>query len=250
VPLKAGKRVIGVLEVYTRTPRQWSGDEVRLLLTFAAQATVALQNARLVQESGRAARHAGLLRGLLDLALAPDPPPPAQLVRVVADGLGRDSEPLGSGGDLRAGHAPEPLLVVLLEQRRRQNDGAAGSSTDNWHVVAAESPSFPAGSAGLSQENAAAALSENVLRQIVMAVTDAFAAAEDAQHTAVATDSRDLLLVRGGRDGDTALAVLAAARPQHTAVTALDDAELGTILRQALHIFTRERDRAAERFKN
>jgi hypothetical protein len=240
-----------VLEVYTRAPRQWRGDEVRLLLTFAAQATVALQNARLVEESGRAARHAGILRSLLDLALAPDPPPPAQLVRVVADGLGRDSKPLGSSnGDLQAGHSPEPLLVVLLEQRRRQNDGAAGSSTDNWQVVAAQSPSFSAGSAGLSQENVAAALPEDVLRPILRAVTDAAAATEAAQHTAVATDSRELLLVRGGRDGDTALAVLAAARPQHTAVTALDDAELGTILRQALHIFTRERDRAAERFKN
>ena len=53
VPLKLGKEVLGVLEVYTREPRRFTADEIRLLLTFASQASVGLQNAMLVEQAGR-----------------------------------------------------------------------------------------------------------------------------------------------------------------------------------------------------
>ncbi len=51
VPLKLGKDVLGVLEVYTRGPRRFSSDEIRLLLTFASQASVGLQNVLLVEQA-------------------------------------------------------------------------------------------------------------------------------------------------------------------------------------------------------
>ncbi len=53
VPLKLGKEVLGVLEVYTQGPRRFTADEIRLLLTFASQASVGLQNALLVEQAGR-----------------------------------------------------------------------------------------------------------------------------------------------------------------------------------------------------
>ncbi len=53
VPLKLGKKVLGVLEVYSRDPRRFTADEVRLLITFASQASVGLQNALLVEQAGR-----------------------------------------------------------------------------------------------------------------------------------------------------------------------------------------------------
>ena len=53
VPLKLGKEVLGVLEVYTREPRRFTASEIRLLLTFASQASVGLQNALLVEQAGR-----------------------------------------------------------------------------------------------------------------------------------------------------------------------------------------------------
>lgn len=53
VPLKIGKDVIGVLEVYTGEPRRFTADEVRLLITFASQASVALKNAQLVDQANR-----------------------------------------------------------------------------------------------------------------------------------------------------------------------------------------------------
>ncbi len=53
VPLKIGKEVLGVLEVYSREPRRFTADEVRLLITFASQASVGLQNALLVEQAGR-----------------------------------------------------------------------------------------------------------------------------------------------------------------------------------------------------
>ena len=53
VPLKLGTDILGVLEVYSREPRRFTPDEVRLFLVFASQASVALQNALLVEQAGR-----------------------------------------------------------------------------------------------------------------------------------------------------------------------------------------------------
>jgi len=52
VPLKLGRDVLGVLEVYTRGPRRFTPDEMRLMITFASQASVGLQNALLVEQAG------------------------------------------------------------------------------------------------------------------------------------------------------------------------------------------------------
>ncbi|HZO89413.1 MAG TPA: GAF domain-containing protein [Chthonomonadaceae bacterium] len=41
VPLKAGRRTVGVVEIYTQEPREFSQEEVQLLSTFARRARVA-----------------------------------------------------------------------------------------------------------------------------------------------------------------------------------------------------------------
>jgi hypothetical protein len=88
VPLRLDRQVVGVLEVYTREPRPWRGDEVRLLLTFASQAAVAFQNARLADQSGRAARSAEVLQQLFRLAVSPEPPDAQAVVTTLGAGLG------------------------------------------------------------------------------------------------------------------------------------------------------------------
>ena len=47
VPLKVGKRAIGVLRVYSDTKREWSDEEERFLEAAANLSAIALDNARL-----------------------------------------------------------------------------------------------------------------------------------------------------------------------------------------------------------
>ena len=49
VPLKAGKKVIGVLRVYTGEVREFSDEEIRFLEAVANLSAIALENARLHQ---------------------------------------------------------------------------------------------------------------------------------------------------------------------------------------------------------
>jgi GAF domain-containing protein len=41
IPLKSDRRVVGVIEIYSQTPREFSRDEVQLLATFARRARLA-----------------------------------------------------------------------------------------------------------------------------------------------------------------------------------------------------------------
>ncbi len=51
VPLQVGDKIIGVLDVMTRLPRDFSADERDFLITLAGQAAVAIENARLFDET-------------------------------------------------------------------------------------------------------------------------------------------------------------------------------------------------------
>ena len=68
VPLKLGKEVLGVLEVHTREPRRFTPDEMRLMITFASQASVGLQNALLVEQAGHRLDELHALGALAELA--------------------------------------------------------------------------------------------------------------------------------------------------------------------------------------
>ncbi len=49
LPLLYGERVTGILAIYTRTPHHFVDEEVSLLLSFAGQAAIAIENARLYE---------------------------------------------------------------------------------------------------------------------------------------------------------------------------------------------------------
>jgi diguanylate cyclase (GGDEF)-like protein len=56
VPLIAHGEVVGTLAMYSATPRRFSGDTQRLVRLYAAQAAIAIANARLLAETHRLAR--------------------------------------------------------------------------------------------------------------------------------------------------------------------------------------------------
>jgi GAF domain-containing protein len=63
LPIVVGDRVIGcVLWVEPRTPREFSGSDIRLAQTLTSQATIALENARLFRQAQRQAHEQALLR--------------------------------------------------------------------------------------------------------------------------------------------------------------------------------------------
>ncbi|WP_247648662.1 helix-turn-helix domain-containing protein [Saccharomonospora xinjiangensis] len=59
VPLSLGEQVIGVLFAAERRPRSFSPDEVALLSSFADHAAIAIDNARLIEESAAALAELG-----------------------------------------------------------------------------------------------------------------------------------------------------------------------------------------------
>jgi PAS domain S-box-containing protein len=64
VPLRAKERIIGVLTIADQTARSFSEAEIALLQTFADQAALALENARLYTETARQRREAEVLAEL------------------------------------------------------------------------------------------------------------------------------------------------------------------------------------------
>ncbi len=65
LPLVFGARVSGVLAIYTRAPHAFTTEEVSALRSFAGQAAIAIENARLYEASERTAREA---RSLYEVA--------------------------------------------------------------------------------------------------------------------------------------------------------------------------------------
>ena len=137
VPLRGTNGVIGVLEVYTRERRTWDSDEVRLLLTFAAQAAVAFQNARLAQESERGERMARLLERLLDMATRTTPPEAEEVVAALALGLNAPIITLYREKDgWRQGIVSSPLDAALLDALWQTVAGnTAGSDDFQWTIA-------------------------------------------------------------------------------------------------------------------
>ena len=114
VPLRFGEEIIGVLEVYAREPRRWQTDAVRTLLTFALQAAVAFQNARLAEESERTKRIARLYERLMEMMRQTDPPRAEEVVALLALNLNAPVATLYRDADARwrAGPASVPADAV------------------------------------------------------------------------------------------------------------------------------------------
>jgi PAS domain S-box-containing protein len=66
LPLVYGERVTGALAIFTRTPHIYTDEEVRLLQSFAAQAAVAVENARLFQQEQERRRQVEAIRAVTE----------------------------------------------------------------------------------------------------------------------------------------------------------------------------------------
>jgi GAF domain-containing protein len=70
VPLRGvgGRQdVVGVLEIYTRSRREWRTEEIRLLITFASQAAAALRSAHEAEQREKSSRCADVALKLLKI---------------------------------------------------------------------------------------------------------------------------------------------------------------------------------------
>ena len=95
VPLVGGDRTLGLLGLYHRRDRRWPEDEVALVQTFADQAAVAIQNARLYHS---VADQAARMRAIQDLS--------ARLnglteVRAIAEAIVAEATTLADYHDIR-----------------------------------------------------------------------------------------------------------------------------------------------------
>ncbi len=75
LPLKIGNRVVGVMNISFNEPRQIPEEELGLLQLLADQAAIAIENARLFEQSSKERRHIGLLYDInreLSHSLEPD----------------------------------------------------------------------------------------------------------------------------------------------------------------------------------
>jgi GAF domain-containing protein/CheY-like chemotaxis protein len=69
VPLVHGERLTGALAVVTREPHEFDAEEVELLRSFASQAAIAMENARLYDETVRRTEEAASARAMLESRL-------------------------------------------------------------------------------------------------------------------------------------------------------------------------------------
>ena len=137
VPLKLGRDVLGVLEVYTREPRRFTPDEMRLMITFASQASVGLQNALLVEQAGHRLNDLQALGALAEMAAQarPDGELLPDALRLLADATRADAgvlrvyAPTDRTDVYRRGEGDgdDREMETLLRDLAAQVEGAAGA---------------------------------------------------------------------------------------------------------------------------
>ncbi len=66
-PLKVRNKVVGVMNIAFDHPYAFPEEEIRLIELFADQAAIAIENARLLQESEERSRHLAIVRDILQL---------------------------------------------------------------------------------------------------------------------------------------------------------------------------------------
>ena len=68
VPVKIGDRIIGILNVESRTKNAFDKDDLALYSTIASQLGVALRNAQIYEEASRRAAHLDSLNAIIGAA--------------------------------------------------------------------------------------------------------------------------------------------------------------------------------------
>ena len=125
VPHKLGERVLGVLSIRSHRARGFSEADLSIVLAFAAQAALALENARLFAEERRAEEALRDARDRLQAIIHVKGSSAAELVRAiraVAEGARQVSPPLPEEMEAYAQRAVPPGLDLYrtLTQRERE----------------------------------------------------------------------------------------------------------------------------------
>jgi serine phosphatase RsbU (regulator of sigma subunit)/HAMP domain-containing protein len=116
VPLRAGSDMVGVVALVRDASREFAASEVEMVRSFAAQASVALQNARLFEEERRSRREAEALREVAEHVTFPH-----DLEQALDGILVLESRLLGMGATMvivadRASHGLHEGLQPAMEQ--------------------------------------------------------------------------------------------------------------------------------------
>jgi GAF domain-containing protein/CheY-like chemotaxis protein len=131
VPLRVQARIIGALSIADRTGRRFTEVETALLQTFADQAALALDNARLYEQTRQRLRHVESIREVVEQILVPFTLEERLnlIARKAAEMFDADLALVGlraEGEDrlvIRAGH---PLAAGELGQSLAMGEGALG----------------------------------------------------------------------------------------------------------------------------
>jgi len=146
VPLVAGNRAVGVLEQYSTRPQGFDPQELDLLASFAGQATVAIENARLYAQESSIAQ-------TLQKAFLPDLPPAIhgfEIGRVYVAG----SEVAAVGGDTYDLFTlPDGRIAAVIADVSGQGTFAATLAVMAKYTVRAYALEEPAPSCVLAKTN-------------------------------------------------------------------------------------------------
>ena len=147
-PLRAGEEIIGAAVVVRRSGTRFTEAEFETVRTFAAQASVALQNSRLFEEERQSRREAEVLRAIAERIAAP-----GDVEQVLDDVARAQSGLIGLGG----------RHVVLVDPTQYGIPGADEPATDReWLTV--WSAVVPGGAASGPLTVEAASASDEVRR--------------------------------------------------------------------------------------
>ncbi|MFG1610329.1 helix-turn-helix domain-containing protein [Actinoplanes sp. NPDC049265] len=155
VPLLVGEEVIGVLFAADRTERPFENDEVALLSAFADHAAIALNNARLYDESRSALKQLQSAVAMMERAQSVHESlatvvlkggGAGEIARLLVDHLHGEVTVFDRGGAVTArcspgpasGPPPDRSRPEVVEQARRSGRWATTSdSAGQWHSAAA-----------------------------------------------------------------------------------------------------------------
>lgn len=142
VPLLAHDRLLGVMSISSyRSGYHYTAAQAELLTTIAAQAAVAIENARLYQQSARQARHLATLNRIgrtLTSSLDPERVPKL-IIEQVTELLGAEEASLmlidPDSGDLVFTYTTGPFGEGLLGKRLPRGAGLAGYVVEHGRSV-------------------------------------------------------------------------------------------------------------------